>query len=196
MTTPNASVDGYIRKNKDWAAELTALRTILHDTPLVEEIKWRVPCYTLGGKNVAFMGPMKQCCVLSFVKGALLKDEKNILIQQTEQSQQVRVIRFADVGEIEKLAKTLKAYLLEAVELEKSGAKIELKKIDDYPLPAELQTAFDNDTEFETAFRSLTPGRQRGYLIHFGSAKQEKTRVARIDKHRTRIMDGKGIDDE
>ena len=196
MTTSNPSVDGYIRKNKDWQAELNALRAILHDTPLVEEVKWRVPCYTFGGKNVAFMGPMKQSCVLSFVKGVLLKDAKKILIQQTEQSQSVRVIRFKNVGEIAALAKVLKAYLLEAVEIEKRGDTVTLKKIDDYALPAELQAAFDGDIEFETAFRSLTPGRQRGYLLHFGSAKQEKTRLARIEKQRPRILDGKGMDDD
>lgn len=196
MNKTNPSVDGYIRKNKEWAAELNALRAILLDTPLVEEVKWRVPCYTLGGKNVAFMGPMKRCCVLSFVKGALMKDPKKLLIQQTEQSQQVRVIRFKEAGEIEALRPVLKDYVQEAVDIEQRGEKVVLKKIEDFALPAELQTAFDNDIEFETAFRSLTPGRQRGYLIHFGSAKQEKTRLARIEKHRQRIMDGKGMDDE
>ncbi|MGC4030597.1 MAG: YdeI/OmpD-associated family protein [Tepidisphaeraceae bacterium] len=196
MSTPTAAVDGYIRKNKAWAAELSALRAIVTDSPLVEEIKWRAPCYTFEGANVLFLGSAKDHCVLSFIKGALLKDPKKILIQQTENSQTVRVIRFPDVAAIEKLKPVLKAYVAEAIANEKAGLKVEFKKITEHAVPEELQKKLDEMPELNKAFKALTPGRQRGYFLQIASAKQSKTREARVEKHIPRILQGKGLDDE
>lgn len=196
MSKTNPSVDGYIRKNKEWQAELSALRAILLDSELVEEVKWRVPCYTFQGANVAFIGPMKQSCVLSFVKGALLKDAKKILIQQTENSQSVRVIRFKNVEEIAKLEPVLKAYVDEAIAVEKAGLKVAFKKTSEFKVPEELTAKLVESPDLSAAFDALTPGRQRGYLLYFSGAKQSKTRVARIEKYAQHILNGKGIDDE
>jgi len=188
-------VDGYIRKNKTWQDELQTLRRIILDSPLTEEVKWRVPVYTLNGKNVLFLGSMKECCGLSFVKGVLLKDPERILIQQTEESQSVRIIRFTNVAEIQRLEPTLKAYIDEAIEVEKAGLKVHLKKITDRKIPDELQTQFDKSPQLKKAFQSLTPGRQRAYLLHIAGAKQSQTREARVQKHIPRILKGKGLDD-
>jgi uncharacterized protein YdeI (YjbR/CyaY-like superfamily) len=196
MNKPNPQVDGYLRKHKNWQPELAKLRAIILDSELTEEVKWRVPCYTLNGRNVLFFGPFKDCCVLSFVKGVLLKDPKHILIQQTEQSQSVRIIRFTSVEEIAKLEPVLKAYITEAIANEKAGLKVKLKTISEFKIPNELQIRFDKIPALKTAFTSLTPGRQRAYLLHFSSAKQSKTRESRIDKCLPRILKGKGLDDE
>lgn len=193
MSTSNPKVDGYIRKNKQWQNELSKLREIVLSTPLTEDIKWRAPCYTIDGKNVAFIGCFKDNCVLSFIKGALLKDPKGILVKPGENTQSARVARFTSVKQIEKLAPVLKKYLLEAIEVEKSGQKVEFKK--EFEWPEELKAKFAENTELETAFTSLTPGRQRAYILHFSSAKQSKTRESRIEKHAARILEGKGIDD-
>ena len=192
----NPKVDAYLSKAKKWQNEMRKLRTIVLDCGLTEEVKWRVPCYTLEGSNVAFIGPLKESCVLSFVKGALLKDPKRILIQQTENSQSVRVIRFKNVQEIEKLEPVLKAYVNEAIEAERAGLKVKFKKITEFKIPEELQAKFDENIELETAFTSLTPGRQRAYLLHFSGAKQSKTRTSRVEKWIKHILNGKGIDDE
>jgi uncharacterized protein YdeI (YjbR/CyaY-like superfamily) len=194
MGTRISQVDGYIRKNKQWQAELNVLRDLVHETPLVEDIKWRAPCYTIDGKNVAFIGCFKDNCVLSFIKGALLKDPKGILTKPGENTQSARVVRFKNVQEIEKLRPTLKAYLLEAIEVEKAGQKVEFKK--EFDLPEELKAKFADSTELETAFTSLTPGRQRAYILYISSAKQSATRIARIEKHIERILAGKGLDDD
>jgi uncharacterized protein YdeI (YjbR/CyaY-like superfamily) len=196
MNKKNPSVDGYIRKQKAWQDELTELRRIILDSELTEDVKWRVPCYTLGGKNVLFIGPFKEAAVLSFVKGVLLKDPKKILIQQTENSQSVRIIRFTSVGEIRKLEPAIKAFIEEAIENEKGGLKVKLKTTSEFKVPQELQAKFKESPALKTAFRSLTPGRQRAYLLHFAGAKQSKTREARIEKHAKRILEGKGLDDE
>jgi uncharacterized protein YdeI (YjbR/CyaY-like superfamily) len=196
MNQKNPSVDGYIRKQKAWQDELSELRRIILDSPLTEEVKWRVPVYTLGNKNVLFIGPFKQGAVLSFVKGVLLKDPRRILIQQTENSQSVRIIRFTSVPEIRKLEPTLKAYINEAVEVEKAGLKVKLKTVAEFKVPQELQSRFKESPELKTAFSALTPGRQRAYLLHFSGAKQSKTRAARIEKHVQRMLEGKGLDDE
>src|SRR5206468_4082454 len=143
MSKMNPSVDGYVRKSKDWQEELQALRRIILDSPLTEEVKWRVPCYTLHGKNVLFIGRFKESCVLSFIKGALLKDPKRILIQQTENSQSVRVIRFTSVAEIAKLEPVLKAYIREAIDVEKAGLKVKLKKASEFKIPEEFRTKLD-----------------------------------------------------
>lgn len=195
MSLGNRQVDGYIRKTKDWQVELNELRRILLDSPLTEELKWRVPCYTFQGKNVAFIGRFKDASVLSFVKGVLLKDPKHILIQQTEQSQSVRIIRFTSRDEIIKLEPTLRAYIAEAVELEKAGAKVKLKTISEYKVPQELEAKFKEMPALKTAFTALTPGRQRAYMLYIAGAKHAKTREARVEKHVKRILSGKGIDD-
>jgi len=195
MNKTNPKVDGYIRKNKQWHDELQTLRRIILQSELTEEVKWRVPVYTLDGKNVLFLGSMKECCGLSFVKGVLLKDPKRILIQQTEESQSVRIIRFTNVAEIERLESTLKAYIDEAIEIEKAGLRVPLKKISDRKIPDELQRQFNKSPELKKAFQSLTPGRQRAYLLHIAGAKQSQTREARVKKHIPRIFEGKGLDD-
>jgi uncharacterized protein YdeI (YjbR/CyaY-like superfamily) len=196
MNKTNPSVDGFIRKSKEWQDELQELRRIILDAPLVEEVKWRVPCYTFEGSNLLFIGRFKESCVLSFVKGVLLKDPKGILIQQTENSQSVRIVRFTSVQQIKKLEPVLKAYIREAIDLEKAGVKVKLKKISEFTVPEELQAKLDELPALKKAFSSLTPGRQRAYLLHFSSAKQSKTRAARVEKCMPQILKGKGLDDE
>jgi uncharacterized protein YdeI (YjbR/CyaY-like superfamily) len=195
MNKTSPKVDGYIRKSKEWQEELQKLRTIILDCQLTEEVKWRVPCYTFQERNILFIGRFKECCVLSFIKGSLLKDAKGILIQQTENSQSVRVIRFTDVKQIVKLEPILKAYIGEAVEVEKAGLKVNFKKTSEYTVPEELQAKFDAVPALKTAFAALTPGRQRGYILHFSGAKQPKTRESRVEKCMQQILDGKGLDD-
>ncbi len=196
MNRMNPKVDGYIRKNKKWQDELQKLRTIILDSPLTEEVKWRVPCYTFHEKNVIFIGAFKESCVLSFVKGVLLKDARRILIQQTENSQSVRVIRFTSVREIAEMEPALKAYIREAVEVEKAGLKVTLKKITERPIPEEFQAKLDERPALKKAFAALTPGRQRAYLLYFSAAKQSKTRESRVEKWLPQILNGKGLDDE
>ena len=189
-------VDGYLRKNKKWQAELQKLRTIILDCPLTEEIKWRVPCYTSAGRNIVFLGALKESCVLSFVKGALLKDAQRILIQQTENSQSVRVIRFSQLAQITALEPVLKAYILEALAVEKAGLKVKLKEVSEFSVPPEFQAQLDANPALKKAFTTLTPGRQRGYLLHFSAAKQSATRASRVEKCTPQILRGKGLDDE
>ena len=196
MNRPNPQVDGYIRKSKEWQEELQALRAIILDGGLTEEVKWRVPCYTFEGGIVLFIGRFKESCVLSFAKGALLKDAKKILIQQTENSQSVRVIRFSDVQQIDKLKPVLKAYIQEALEAEKAGLKVTLKKTSEFKMPEEFQIQLDKLLALKKAFGALTPGRQRAYLLHFAGAKQSTTRASRVEKWKQHILNGKGIDDE
>ena len=195
MNRMNPKVDGYLRKNKKWQAELQKLRTITLDCPLNEEVKWRVPCYTSENRNIVFLGAFKESCVLSFVKGVLLKDAKGILIQQTENSQSVRIIRFTNVEQIVELEPVLKAYIHEAIEVEKAGLKVKLKKISEFKIPEEFQTKLDEAPALKKAFAALTPGRQRAYLLHFSGAKQSKTRTSRVEKCVQRILNGKGLDD-
>jgi uncharacterized protein YdeI (YjbR/CyaY-like superfamily) len=196
MNKANPKVDGYLRKSKQWQEELTELRRIILDSPLTEEVKWRVPCYTFQGKNVLFIGRFKESCVLSFVKGVLLKDPKRILIQQTENSQSVRIIRFNKVQQIVELEPVLKDYINEAVAVEKAGLKVQLKKTSEFKIPEEFQTKLDDHPALKKAFAALTPGRQRAYLLYFSAAKQSKTREARVEKCMQQILNGKGLDDE
>jgi uncharacterized protein YdeI (YjbR/CyaY-like superfamily) len=196
MNKMNSKVDGYIRKSKDWQQELQKLRMIILDCGLTEEVKWRVPCYTFEGSNVLFIGRFKESCVLSFIKGALLKDAKGILIQQTENSQSVRVIRFTNVQQIVKLEPVLKAYIHEAIEVEKAGLKVNLKKTSEFKIPGEFQKKLNEIPALKTAFTALTPGRQRAYLLYFSAAKQSKTRASRVEKCMQQILNGKGLDDE
>jgi len=196
MTKKNPKVDGYLRKNKAWEPELSELRRIILECDLVEDIKWRTPCYTAEGKNILFIGAFKEYALLSFIKGVLLKDKKKLLIQQTENMQGPRVIKFKDLAHIKKLEPTLKAYIHEAVANEKAGLKIPYKTTEDFKVPEEFQAALDNSTPLQEAFNDLTPGRQRGYLLYFAGAKQSKTRSARVEKYIPHILNGKGIDDE
>tara|TARA_R110001606_G_scaffold12719_2_gene55781 strand:- start:32 stop:619 length:588 start_codon:yes stop_codon:yes gene_type:complete len=194
MTAVNAKVEAFYAKAGTWQAELAALREILLACDLTEEFKWRSPVYTFEGTNVAIVWGFKEACTLGFFKGVLLKDKAGILVAQGENSRSARVAKFTSVAEIRKAGKTVKAYVAEAIEIEKAGLKVDLPK-DDLDYPAELVEALDGDAGLREAFESLTPGRQRGWVLHFSQAKQAETRVSRIAKARPRIMDGKGMND-
>jgi uncharacterized protein YdeI (YjbR/CyaY-like superfamily) len=181
-------------KVRNWQEELTALRMVLRECELTEEVKWGVPCYTSQKKNIIILSAFKEYCSLSFFKGALLKDPQNILQKQGENSQLDRVIKFTTVKEIHILKPVIKAYIDEAIAVEQSGLKVETKKNPE-PIPEELQELLDKNPEFKTAFETLTPGRQRGYILYFSQPKQSKTRVARIEKYTQQILDGVGMYD-
>jgi len=174
---------------------MEALRASVLACGLAEELKWRHPCYTLEGKNVVLIHGFKEYCALLFFKGALMKDPEGILVQQTENVQAGRQIRFTSIREIAAMKSVLKAYIGEAIEVEKAGLKVKLKKTSDFPVPEEFQEKLDENPALEKAFKRLTPGRQRAYLFYFSSAKQSKTRVARIEKSVQKILDGKGMID-
>jgi uncharacterized protein YdeI (YjbR/CyaY-like superfamily) len=176
-----------------WAAELAALRVLVLEAGLSEECKWGVPCYTVNGGNVVLIHSFKEYCALLFIKGALLKDAKSILIQQTDNVQGGRQLRFSDVHNITKLKSTISAYLQEAVAVEKAGLKVVMKPTAEFAIPEEFQAKLDKSPALKTAFEVLTPGRQRGYLLHFAAAKQSKTREARIEKCTPHILNGKGL---
>ncbi|MGE6755605.1 YdeI/OmpD-associated family protein [Rossellomorea sp. NPDC071047] len=196
MIKPNRKVDGFIKKTKTWKEEFERLRSILLGfEELDEEIKWMHPCYTLEGKNIVLMHGFKDYCALLFHKGALLKDPDGILIQQTENVQAARQIRFTNVQEIIEMKPILEAYIQEAIEVEKAGLQVELKKTEEYSIPEELQTKFDEVPALKTAFEELTPGRQRAYILYFSKAKQSKTRESRIEKYMEHILEGKGMND-
>ena len=184
-------------KVNTWAAELAALRALVLEAGLTEECKWGVPCYTFGNDekrgNVVLIHSFKDYCALLFIKGALLKDAKGILIQQTENVQGGRQLLFTDVREISKLKSTIKAYLQEAIAVEKAGLKVSMKPTSEFAMPAEFQSALDQSAKLKTAFFALTPGRQRAYLLHVAAAKQSKTREARIEKCTPIILSGKGL---
>ncbi len=194
-TKMNPKVDGLLRRAKKWQQEFTKLRTIVLDCQLTEELKWGNPCYTLQNRNIVLIHGFKEYCALLFFKGALLKDAKRILIQQTENVQSARQIRFTNVPQIVKLEPILKAYILEAVEVEKAGLKVKFKKTAQFRIPEEFQNKLDELPALKTAFDGLTPGRQRSYLFHFSQPKQSKTRQARVEKYMQRILNGKGLDD-
>lgn len=191
----NPKVDKFIHKSTKWQAEFEKLRTIILDCQLTEELKWGKPCYTFEDKNILLIHGFKEYCALLFMKGALLKDPIGILVQQTENVQSARQIRFTDVDEIEEMAHILKATIYEAIEVEKAGLEVDLKETSEFNMPEELQHKLDEDPAFKTAFEALTPGRQRGYLLYFSSAKQAKTREARIEKYTPKILNGKGFND-
>jgi uncharacterized protein YdeI (YjbR/CyaY-like superfamily) len=188
-------VDAFLERAKNWREEFEALRAIITDSDLTEDFKWGQPCYTLDGHNVVLMHGFKEYCALLFFKGALMKDPKNLLIQQTENVQAARQIRFKGLGDIKRQEKVLKSYIKDAIALEKSGAKVEMKKTTEFSFPEELERKMNDLPALRTAFEELTPGRQRAYLLHFSSAKQQKTRESRIEKCVQRILDGKGLDD-
>ncbi|MFB5651410.1 YdeI family protein [Leptospira wolffii] len=194
-TNKNPKVDVFLIKAESWRKEFEKLRGILLECKLTEELKWGVPCYTLGKNNIVLMHGFKEYCALLFFKGALLKDPKGILIRQTENVQSARQIRFTDVREIAKLKTVLKAYISEAIKVEESGLKVNFKKSSEFAVPEEFLSKLDEVPGLKTAFDALTPGRQRGYLLHFSSAKQSKTRESRIEKCIRKILNGKGLDD-
>jgi len=195
MNRMNPKVDGLIRKTRKWREEFETLREIVLDLPLTEEAKWGQACYTSEGNNVVLIHGFKEYCALLFFKGALLKDPKRILIQQTQNVQSARQIRFTNVREIVALKPTLKAYIQQAIEVEKAGLKVKLKKTSDFKVPEEFQKKLDEIPALKEAFAALTPGRQRGYLFYFSGAKQSKTREARVGKCMPQILQGKGLND-
>jgi uncharacterized protein YdeI (YjbR/CyaY-like superfamily) len=182
-------------KEKRWSAEYAALRELCLASGLNEELKWGQACYDLAGGNVILIHGFKDYCALLFMKGALLKDPKGILIQQTKHVQAARQLRFASLSDINKQKATIKAYIKEAIALEKSGAKVPMKSVAQFDVPEEFLRRLDDDPELAEAFRALTPGRQKGYLLYFGGAKQPATRAARVEKHAPRILKGLGLDD-
>jgi uncharacterized protein YdeI (YjbR/CyaY-like superfamily) len=191
----NPNVDWFFEKDTKWAAEYARLRSIVLDCGLAEELKWGCPCYTFQDSNVVLIHGFKEYCALLFFKGALLKDTEGILIQQTENVQSARQLRFRNVAEITKLQKTVKAYVYEAIEVEKAGLKVKLKKTAEYKMPEEFKVKLDKLPKLKTAFDKLTPGRQRAYLFYFSQPKQAKTREARVEKYLPQILAGKGLDD-
>ncbi len=195
MSGMNPKVDFYFRKADQWQAEFEKLRTIILDCDLTEELKWGHPCYTLEGNNIVLMHGFKEYCALLFMKGALMQDPNGILVQQTENVQSARQIRFTALPEIVELETALKAYVADAVRVEKAGLKVEFKQPEDFPFPEEFIDKLEEVPGLQDAFEALTPGRQRGYLLYFSKAKQSKTRVSRIEKYVPHILDGKGIND-
>ena len=191
----NPNVNFFFEDKSKWLEAYQALREIILSTKLVEVLKWSSPCYTFNDHNVVLIHGFKEYCALLFMKGALMKDPNSILIQQSKNVQAARQIRFTSVEEIIWQKSILKSYIKEAIELEKSGAKVELKKTSEYTIPEEFKAALKNRSGLKSAFYKLTPGRQRAYLLYFSSAKQTKTRIDRIEKYLPKILDGKGIDD-
>ncbi len=191
----NPKVDAYLGKLKNWRAETEKLRALILEGELVEELKWGCPCYTFADANVVLIHGFNAYCALLFFKGALLKDPKGILIQQTENVQAARQLRFTDVRQIAALSSTIQAYVEEAIGVEKAGLKVPLKKTSDFKVPTEFQKKLEASAKLKAAFAALTPGRQRAYLYHFSQAKQAKTREARVEKCLPQILAGKGLDD-
>ena len=191
----NPKVDWFFNKATKWQEQVKQLRTIALDCNLVEELKWGCPCYTFEKSNIVLIHTFKEYCAFLFFKGALLKDAKGILVQQTKNVQAARQIRFTNVGEIVKMKRTLKAYIYEAIEVEEAGLKVNLKKTTEFNMPEEFENKLKKVPALKKAFYALTPGRQRGYLLYFSSAKQSKTRESRIEKYTQQILDGKGLED-
>ena len=191
----NPEIDWFFTKAKKWGEEYNRLRELVLDCELTEYLKWGCPCYTFQKRNVVLIHGFKDYCALLFMKGALLKDPAKILIQQTENVQAARQVRFTSVQQIKDLSPVIKRYIKEAVALEKNGVKPELKSTKEYKIPEEFQLVLKDMPEVKTAFENLTPGRQRGYLLYFSAPKQAKTRKARIEKQLQKILQGKGLDD-
>lgn len=191
----NPKVDAALANEEKWKKEFFQLRKIALGTPLVEELKWGCPCYTHEGHNVVLIHGFKEYCALLFHKGALLEDPKGLLVQQTKNVQSARQLRFASGREIDARAGLIEAYILRALELEKSGAKVEYKPTEEFEMPAEFSARLRSTPALKTAFEALTPGRQRGYLLYFAGAKQAATREARIEKYVRAIYNGKGLND-
>lgn len=187
--------DRFFEKDQKWQLEMETLREIVLECDLEEEVKWMHPCYTYQNSNIVLIHSFKDYCALLFFKGVLMKDPAQRLIQQTENVQDRRQLRFVHLEEIIQNRTLIKAYILEAIEIEKSGLKVEYKPTSEFTMPEEFKELLDHDEAIKTAFEQLTPGRQRGYLLHFSSAKQAKTRIARIEKYLPKIMEGKGMED-
>lgn len=205
----NSNVDSYLRegcgrcalggtpdcKVHFWTKELERLRSLIIDCGLLEEVKWSVPCYTYNGKNIAIVSAFKNYASLSFFKGALLSDSKKLLHQQGQHSNEARIFKFTRISEIEEIEDDIKTYIYEAIEIEKQGLKVPSKAVSEYEMPIEFQEMLNASSELNEAFNALTPGRKKGYLLHFSQAKQAKTRIARIEKYIPHIMNGKGFHD-
>jgi len=191
----NPKVDAYLNKAKKWQEEFEKLRMIILDFQLIEELKWGVPCYTFEKRNIVLIHGFKEYCALLFFKGALLNDTNGILIQQTENVQAARQIRFTNVREIVEIEPILKAYIFEAIEVEKAGLKVNYKKTTEFIIPEEFQNKLDEIPALKTAFDALTPGRQRAYIHYFSAPKQSKTRESRVEKYIRQILNGKGLND-
>jgi len=191
----NPRVDWFFSKDTTWQKEYEKLRTIILDCGLTEELKWGCPCYTFQNTNIALIHGFKEYCAVLFFKGALLNDPNGILIQQTKNVQSARQVRFTTTREIVKMEKILKAYIYEAIEVEKAGLKVKLKKTSEYKIPEEFQKKLNSSAALKAAFTGLTPGRQRAYIFYFSQPKQSKTRESRVEKYRKQILNGKGLDD-
>ena len=192
----NPKVDFFFTKAKKWKEEFEKLRSIVLGCGLAEELRWGCPCYTFQKGNIVLLHGFKDYCALLFFKGVLLKDASSILIQQTENVQSARQIRFTNVREIVKLKTVLNAYIHEAIQVEKAGFEVPYKKTSEFKMPGEFQNRLDKSAAFKTAFEALTPGRQRGYLLYFSAPKQSKTRESRVEKCMPHILNGKGLNDE
>jgi uncharacterized protein YdeI (YjbR/CyaY-like superfamily) len=191
----NPKVDFFFNKAKQWQEEYEKLRMIALDCGLTEELKWGCPCYTLNKQNIVLIHGFKEYCAFLFFKGALLNDTHGVLIQQTKDVQAARQIRFTNIMEIVELKPILKAYIYEAIEVEKAGLKVNLKKTADFTVPEEFQSKLDIIPALKTAFEALTPGRQRAYMLHFSAPKQSKTRESRVEKCMQQILNGKGLNE-
>ncbi len=191
----SSKVDAFLKRQDKWRAPFEKLREILLGSGLTEDLKWGQPCYALDGKNVALIHGFKEYCAILFHKGSLMKDPQGVLIQQTKNVQAGRQIRFTSAQEVTKLEKTLKAYVREAIEIERAGLKVPFKKTEDFELPEELSSKLAANAKFKAAFGALTPGRQRAYIFHFSQPKLAATRTARVEKHAPRILKGLGLDD-
>ena len=194
-TEKNPKVDWYFNKARQWKPESDKLRAIILGCGLTEELRWGKPCYTLEGKNIVLIHGFKEYCAVLFFKGVLLKDPKRILIQQTENVQSARQMRFTNLRKIVETEPTIKAYINEAIEVERAGLKVNLKETSDYKVPEEFKNKLDGNPALKKAFAGLTPERQRGYLFYFSQARQSKTREARVEEWMPQILKGKGLDD-
>jgi uncharacterized protein YdeI (YjbR/CyaY-like superfamily) len=195
-TKMNPKVDKFLKEEERWREEFKKLRGIILECGLAEELKWGKPCYALEERNVVLIHGFKAYCAILFMKGALLKDAEGILIQQTENVQAARQIRFTSVREIVEMEKILKAYIKEAIKVEKAGLEVTYKKTSEFDMPEEFQRKLREMPALKTAFEALTPGRQRGYILYFSGARQSQTREARIEKCADQILDGKGLNDD
>jgi len=193
--TMNPKVNWFFEKESPWQEAYSLLRDIALDCGLTEELKWGCPCYTVGGRNVVLIHGFKEYCALLFFKGALLDDPKGLLVQQTENVQSARQIRFTSAREVQKLERVLKTYIRNAADVETSGRKVVLKQTKEFSMPAEFATRLKASPALKQAFDALTPGRQRAYLLHFSSATQSATRAARVERNEARILEGKGLQD-
>lgn len=193
--TMSPKVDEYLREARSWQEEFEKLRMTILECGLTEELKWNKPCYMYKNKNIVIIQGFKKYCAVMFFKGALLNDPNGVLVRPGENSQAQRQIRFTDAQEIMEMKTVLKDYVNQAVEVEKSGLEVNFKKTEEFMIPEELQTKFNEMPSLKTAFDTLTPGRQRAYILYFSKAKQSKTREARIEKYMQNILDGKGLND-